>query len=315
MSKLICMGECLIDFIPSNEELSFIGKAGGAPANVCACVGTLGADAYYLGEMSNDNFGKYLLNKLKKCHVKTDYIKTTSTCGTGLAFVTLDENNDRSFTFYRDPCADMLLDPKNVKKDFFEPGDVLHFCSVDLVDCPTKDAHKQAIKYANENGAIVSFDVNLRLNIWNDGIKCLLTVKEFLPYCDIIKVTDEELKLITRESNISNGVKKLFEISKQAKLIFVTMGEKGSISFDRCNSISMPAKRVDAVDTTGAGDCFSGVIIYNLLNRKDKNKSTLLIDEMQNAIIMATKASSIVVCRKGAMESMPTLKEIEGVEL
>ena len=104
MSKLICMGECLIDFMPvENDELGFSGKAGGAPTNVCAAVGKLGGEAYYLGKMAKDAFGKFLFKKLEKCNVKTNYITFTEKAGTGLAFVSLDETGDRSFTFFRNP--------------------------------------------------------------------------------------------------------------------------------------------------------------------------------------------------------------------
>lgn len=311
MSKLICMGECLIDFMPNGEGLSFVGKAGGAPANVCASVGMLGKESYYLGMMAKDNFGKFLLAKLKKCNVKTDYISFTDKAGTGLAFVSLDENGDRSFSFYRNPCADLLLKEKDVKEQYFEKGDVLHFCSVALVDSPTKQAHKKAIEIANKKGVYVSFDVNLRLNIWNDDIKCLSVVKDFLKYADIIKVTDEELRLITAEKDINCGVEKLFKSYNNAKLIFVTMGEIGASVFSRKGSYFEKSIKTKVVDTTGAGDCFSGTIIYNILCRENKDKNTLDLKEAKSWVGMAVRACSIVISKKGAMESMPTLEEVE----
>ena len=311
MSKLICMGEALIDFMPGKEELSFQGKAGGAPSNVCASVGKLGGEAYYLGMMAKDSFGEFLLDKLKACNVKTDYIEFTSKAGTGLAFVTHDKHGDRSFSFYRDPCADLLLDKSSVKDDMFSQGDVLHFCSVDLVDSPTKDAHTRAIEFARKNGAYVSFDVNLRLNIWKDDEKCLRVVREYLQYADIVKVTDEELSLITNEADETKANKKLLEIAANAKLVFVTAGEKGSYVYDRkLNKKSVKPIPTNVVDTTGAGDCYSGIVIYNLLNREDKNKETLTIEEGEKYMHMANKGCAVVVSKYGAMESMPTLEEI-----
>ena len=314
MSKLVCMGECLIDFLPSgNGVLSFDGKAGGAPANVCAAVGKLGGDAYYLGMMSRDSFGTFLLEKLRACSVKTDYVHFTDKAGTGLAFVSLDENGDRSFTFFRDPCADMLLEPDMVNGDMFEKGDVLHFCSVDLVECPTKYAHRRAIECAREAGAYVSFDVNLRLNIWRDDAGCVATVREFLAYADIVKVTDDELLLITGENDIDRGVQMIFNMAENASLVFVTKGGDGASVYSREGSIHAPARHVNVVDTTGAGDCFSGAVIYNILMREDTDKTTFTLDEICPVLDMATRACSIIVGRKGAMESMPTLSEIESV--
>ena len=108
--------------------------------------------------MARDNFSNFLLEKLKKCNVKTDYVSFTDKAGTGLAFVSLDKNGDRSFSFFRNPCADMLFDKDEVREEYFEKGDVLHFCSVDLVDCPTKEATKKAIDIASKKGCYVSFD-------------------------------------------------------------------------------------------------------------------------------------------------------------
>ena len=314
MSKLICMGECLIDFLPLDGELSFAGKAGGAPTNVCSSVGKLGGESYYLGMMARDNFSNFLLEKLKKCNVKTDYVSFTDKAGTGLAFVSLDKNGDRSFSFFRNPCADMLFDKDEVREEYFEKGDVLHFCSVDLVDCPTKEATKKAIDIASKKGCYVSFDVNLRLNIWNDDAKCLTVVKEFLPLCDIVKVTDEELSLITKENDLQKGVEKMFDLSKNAKLLFVTMGENGAAMFSKTEKHFEKAAKTNVVDTTGAGDCFSGTIIFNILSRKNKDKQQLKFGEMINAVKMASKACAIVVSRKGAMESMPTMEEIENYD-
>ena len=204
----------------------------------------------------------------------------------------------------------MLLSPNDVKEEMFSKGDVLHFCSVDLVDCPTKEAHKKAIEIARNKGSYVSFDVNLRLNIWNDDKKCIKVVREFLEYADIVKVTDDELQLITGKDEIEDGINELFKIAKNSLLIFVTMGDKGSMVFDRNSSFKLAATKANVVDTTGAGDCFSGCIIYNILQREDKDKNHLSINDAKDYMRMASKGCAIVISKYGAMESMPTIEEL-----
>lgn len=301
MSKVICMGECLIDFLPIGDNQQFQAKAGGAPANVCASVAKLGGDAYYLGKMSTDNFGKFLLLKLQECKVKTNYIVKTSEYSTALAFVTLTADGDRSFAFYRNPSADMMLDKSEISNDIFCKGDILHFCSVGLTESPAKYAHIQAIEYATQNGALISFDVNVRLPLWSNIEDCKSAIIEFLPTADILKVTDEELQFITGVKNEGQAVKTLMSMANKAKLVFVTKGKNGVTVYDRSlDCFDRSAVDVKVVDTTGAGDCFSGAILYNIMNGCEINLASI-----RSAVNFASYACAVVIGRKGAMQSMP----------
>ena len=306
------MGDCIIDFLPSAPgELTYTAKMGGAPANVCAAVARLGGKAHYLGKLADDNFGKLLLSELKKYGIKTDYTVIDGNCKTGLVVVDLYKNGDRDFFFYRDTPADANLHPQELRSDMFEKGDVLHFCSISLMESPTKHAHIQALKYAVANGTTVSFDVNVRMHLWKDAEKLRQTVFEFLPYADMVKVTDEELRLLTGESCAEcemQGVQSLLEKSPRAKLVFVTKGEKGSSVYDRnLTARHYRAAKADVVDTTGAGDCFIGSVIYKLL----KGEAALDIDSVDSAVEFATRACAFVISRKGAANAMPSLSDLQ----
>lgn len=310
MGKLICMGDCIADMLPDGAgSLTYTAKMGGAPANVCVAAAKLGVRACFLGKLADDAFGRFLLAELKSYGVDTSLTAVDKSCKTGLAFVALSPDGDREFFFYRDTPADASLSPDEVKEDMFEDGDVLHFCSISLKPSPTRDAIEKAARIAREKGATVSFDVNLRLNLWDNDEEALRNaVFSFLPYGDIIKVTDEELVFLTGSDDEAAGVKKIFAAAENAKLVFVTKGAAGASvwepSLGHRDYAAVPRK---AVDTTGAGDCFVGGIVYNLLD----GGFSLTTDGSERAVKFAMCACAYAISEKGAATAMPTLTQVK----
>lgn len=311
MRKLVSMGDCIVDLLPSAPgAVDYQAKMGGAPVNVCAAVAKLGGKACFFGKLAEDAFGRFLLGEMASLGIDTSLVVTDGACKTGLAFVDLKQNGDRDFFFYRDTPADAALSPEEVDGDIFRAGDVMHFCSISLPESPTRHAIKKAAVCARERGAYVSFDVNVRLHLWKSEKALKEAVREFLPLADIVKVTDDELAFITGLSDEKEGVKCLFDASASAKLVFVTRGEKGSAVYDRAmNAISREAYPTRVEDTTGAGDCFIGSVIYKLL----RGEAELTAEGMKDAMDLAVRACACVVSKKGGAPSMPTLKEAEGL--
>jgi len=169
MGILFSIGEILIDFIPRQKGIalkdvaSFTRVPGGAPANVAAAVAKFGGAASLITKLGEDAFGDFLLEQMTEFGVRTDKIVRTKEANTGLAFVSLRENGERDFSFYRSPSADLLLKESEIDADWFQQGDFLHFCSVDLVESPIKYAHLKAIGASKARGGILSFDPNVRL--------------------------------------------------------------------------------------------------------------------------------------------------------
>ena len=311
MNKLICMGDCVIDFLPSApKSLTYTAKMGGAPANVCVAVAKLGAPAYYLGKLAADNFGAFLSSEMRSNGVCTDAVVIDKNFKSGLVFIDQYENGDREFFCYREDAADANLHPEEVDENLFEKGDILHFCSISLAKSPTKHAHERAIKIAKEKGVTVSFDVNARYNFWRDINELKKTIIDFLPCADFVKVTDDELAFITSESDEKKAARMLFEIAQDAKLLFVTKGSKGSTVYDRdLKNLNYPAKGDVVVDTTGAGDCYVGSIIYKLL----KNEAALTLQGIADAAEFAVAACAYVISEKGAAAAMPTLDKVNAL--
>ena len=311
MSKVVCIGESLIDFMPTGEELTFVAKAGGAPSNVCACISKLGGTGCYLGKLGEDIFSRFLLKNMQKWGVNTDYTVIDNRYQTALAFVSLDENGDREFNFYRKQSCDLMLDKSEIPDNILQKGDILHFCSVGLVESPSKYAHLKAIDLAKQNNCIVSFDVNVRERLWDNIDNCVNTIKEFLAFADIVKVTDEELVLLTKQTDETKGVKQLFELAKNSKLLVLTKGSEGAVVYDRNgNNYFSKAANVNVVDTTGAGDCFIGCLLYKI----NCGDACLTVDGIKDAMDFASLGCGVVIGKKGAIESMPTQEDIKNLK-
>ncbi|MCR4687116.1 MAG: carbohydrate kinase, partial [Lachnospiraceae bacterium] len=222
--KIICTGEMLIDFTPTGEDYSYKANPGGAVANVAVSTARNGIDTSFLGLLGDDDFGHMLKNILIENRIKMLKPELTDKAITTLAFVTLFENGERSFTFARKPGADILLSPDDVKEQDIQNCDLLHAGSVSLSDNPSREATYKAIKLAHEAGKMVSFDVNYRENIWHDKEKCKKCVYEILPYVDFLKISDEETFMI---GDIDKDVQE-FMVNNNLHVLIETLGSKGA---------------------------------------------------------------------------------------
>lgn len=309
-NTLFAIGEALIDFIPADtgcgfsEVTAFSPKVGGAPANVLGAFAKLGGKTQLLTQLGDDPFGHKIADELKSFGVGVDKVAFTDKANTALAFVSLREDGDRTFSFYRNPSADMLYDEAMITDDMFEDCYALHFCSVSLGEFPMKDAHIKAINSAKKNGALISFDPNLRFPLWKSADKLKAAVDEFIPYADVIKISDEEFEFITGCTDIEKGCEKLL---RTAEVVVYTCGAEGAYAFTKNFSAFAPSVKVKAIDTTGAGDAFSGSFLYNLYkNGYGKNNiSSLKEDELKSFIEASNKYCAASVCKKGAIESYP----------
>ncbi|MBR6987003.1 MAG: GH32 C-terminal domain-containing protein [Clostridiales bacterium] len=313
---LIAIGEALIDFIPDKkgcefyEVGSFSPATGGAPANVCGAFSKLGGKARMITQLGNDPFGDVITRTLNDAGVDTSCIRYTSAANTALAFVSHTVEGKSTYSFYRNPSADMLFEASDVTSEMLDDCYALHFCSVSLGDFPMKDAHRAAITIARRQGAIVSFDPNLRFMLWDDKEELKRVIQEFIPDCDILKISDEELEFITGTSVIEEALPSLF--TGNVKLVILTKGKDGADAYTASVKAASAGRAVNAVDTTGAGDGFIGSFLWKLkssgIGREELSSCPVSI--LKECLDFANRFSAISVQRKGAIPSYPELKEM-----
>lgn len=312
MGKLISIGEMLIDFTAVqqgriDEVTNFEKNPGGAPANVALCAAKYGAEVIFLGKLGMDAFGGYLYEILRQSGVGVSYVKRTTEANTPLAFVSLDTNGEREFAFYRNPSSDLLLSPEEIDPAVFSQGDILHFCSVSLVDYPVKYAHKAAISHALNAGAIISFDPNLRFSLWPSREELVETVKEFIPFAHILKLGEDELKVISGIDDEADAVRSL--LIGNVCIVLITRGKNGaSAYFKNIARMDAPGAEAVCVDATGAGDTFIGTFLYQVL-KSGKNLESIA-DECADYLRYCNRAAGICVSRRGAIPALPSYEEV-----
>lgn len=315
MKKLLAIGEALIDMIPSNtgrimDVNNFTPKVGGAPLNVCGAYTKLGGSSNIITMLGKDPFGDKIVNELIGFGINTDYVKRTNAANTSLAFVALDENANREFSFYRNMGADMLMSEDDVDKNWFMDAYALHFCSVSLGDFPMRRAHNKAIKYAKENGLIVSFDPNVRLPLFDDHEYLKNVIHEYIQYADILKISDEEVEFIFGNKDIEENLDYLFDQGVQ--LLVYTSGKDGAVAYKKNVVAHSKGIKVNAVDTTGAGDGFIGCLLYQMAKENvDLEQINILTEEqLKTYLDLSNKFCSISVTKEGAIASYPTTEEL-----
>lgn len=314
MKKVLAIGELLIDFVPQQKGCSlrevthFARVAGGAPANVALAVSRLGGDSGMISQVGTDAFGDHIIEVLAAGGVDTRYIFRTEKAGTGLAFVSLDADGNREFSFYRNPCADLFLSPEQITGEMFAGAGALHFCSVDLVDWPVKQAHAQAIRLARENGLLISFDPNVRLPLWESAAACQAAIREFLPLADLVKLSDNEVAFVTGVADEAEAAAKLLDGG--CRMVLVTRGPDGAAVYTKKVTAQAAAQPGQIADTTGAGDSFAGSFLYQLMADGVTRDTLGEVDARTLARYLAFSArcAAFTCGRQGAV--MPTYEDL-----
>lgn len=309
MKDIVAIGEVLIDLTQKGTDELGVGQyaanPGGAPANLAVAAARLGAETAFIGKVGADAFGSYLRRVLEENGVDTAGMLTDAHEHTTLAVVSVDTAGERSFSFYRDPSADVNLRTEEIPAALLRDTRVLHFGSVSLTAEPARSATLYAAKTARENGCLVSYDPNYRESLWHSREEAVAQMKAALPLCDILKISDEELPLLTGTNDPVEGSRQLSELG--IRLIFVTLGADGAFYRMGDHTGSVPGIRVKVGDTNGAGDTFFGAALSKLVR---ENLDTLTPERLAEITAFANKAASITTSRHGAIPAMPRLEEI-----
>lgn len=307
--KITTIGEVLVDLtqttVDSNSIISFAANPGGAPANVAVAASRLGASTAFVGCIGKDSFGEILKKTLEDNKVDIKGLQQTDKASTTLAVVTVSKDGERSFSFLRKPGADLLIDEERAFKDVKGTG-MLHFGSVSLTDPSCRKKIISIVKKAKESGSIITYDPNYRSTLWKGEEEAVKQMRKVLPFCDIVKISNEETELLTGKKTAKAAAEAL--IKKGVSIVFVTLGKDGAYfkTKDVCGTVK--GYSVKVADTNGAGDTFFGALLSKLAKRG--NIENLTEEELREYVDFANKAASITTSRKGAIPAMPYLEEL-----
>ncbi len=303
MGKVLAIGEAFIDFIEDHDQQPphYIPHFGGAPANVALAVKALGTKSQLIAQVGNDVFGHLIEKRLEAVGVDTCSLLKTDAANTALAFVSITQEKERDFTFYRSDTADLLLSDRSLDERWFQADDILHFCSVSLVAAPCKKAHEKAIELMRKKGGLISFDVNVRLALWPDKKALKVAILEFMEQTDILKLSLEELHFLTDIKNEKDAVNHLFRGT--IKVILISKGKDGATVYTKTGIIDMPGVNVKTVDTTGAGDVFIASILKQILNR-GHHIEAYEPEDWRHILKYANTVAALTTTKKGATEAL-----------
>ncbi len=312
MVDITAVGEILIDLTQNgkNEQgiPQFAANPGGAPANLAVAAARLGASTAFIGKVGKDSFGTFLRETLVQNHVDVSGMVTDTVQHTTLAVVALDAHGERNFSFYRDPSADVNLDCSEISPEQLKNTRYLHFGSVSLTAEPARTATLYAARTAKENGAIISYDPNYRASLWSSEEQAVQRMLEPLTMVDVLKVSDEELPLLTGTSDLEAGSQILAD--KGIRLVLVTLGPDGAFYRFDGKTGHVPGVKCKVGDTNGAGDTFFGATLGQLA--KFGSLDDVDAESLEKIISFSNKAASITTSRHGAIPAMPTYEEVFG---
>ncbi len=314
MIDVLAMGELLVDFVQSGHSDQgnplYEASPGGAPCNVLAMLSRLGRSTEFVGKLGNDLFGRQLTQTLVQLGIGTRGLVYDDQVRTTLAFVQNDEAGERSFAFYRNPGADMMLRQGEIDLALVGEARIFHFGTISMTHDGVRQATRFAAQYAKERGKLISFDPNIRLMLWDDLNEAHRQMEYGCQMCDVLKIAEDELKLLTGSADWETSAPALLKENGMSMLL-LTLGKEGSVAFTKDYTVRVPGYTVRAVDTTGAGDSFMGCCLHHLLNVQPDRMNGGQIEQMLQT---ANAAAAIVTTRKGALRSMPCVNEISALQ-
>lgn len=297
MNRIWLSGDAVVDLIPDGES-TYLKCPGGAPANVAVAAARLQSDSAFFGRVGNDPLGRFIKQVLQKEGVNTDHLVLDEDQRTSTVIVDLDDNGERSFTFMVKPSADQFLQSSDIPE--FHANQWLHLCSISLANEPSRSSTFEAIERIKAAGGHVSFDPNLREEVWANPSEIRPVVLKALEQADVVKFSEEELLFLTETNSLDAGIKQLSLFGNT--LVLVTMGAKGALVIQNGSEKLITGKPVQPIDTTGAGDAFVGGLIARLAQSNNWSESDIVAE----AVMWGNSCGALATTKKGAMTALPT---------
>ena len=307
MFDVIALGELLIDFAPQSvNEAGYpvlSANPGGAPGNFLAALARYGCSTAMIGKVGDDAFGRLLIRTLADAGIGTQGVIADPSVFTTLAFVSLDENGNRDFSFARKPGADTCLRPEEVSESLIADARVFHFGTLSLTDEPAASATKRAVELAKRHGLLISLDPNLRKPLWKKEEDARAAIEWSLCRADIVKISDEEIAWLWGLSPEEGADRLLRDYG--VSLVYATLGPKGCYAAAKNVRVTVQSPAgIHVIDTTGAGDIFGGSAMSRFLKYK-KAPAGLTEAELTQIVRFACCAASLSTQKHGGITSVP----------
>ena len=314
MGKIGTLGEVVADVYeeqtPSEVELQFTARPGGAPANVAVAAAKLGAQASFVGRLGDDLFGDFILRALHAVGVETAAVRRREPppTRTTLAFVEVSKDGNREFTFYRSvPAADELLAPEDIRRESLSGASFANFGSIPLIKDPVRSATRKFAQLAIDMDVPVAFDVNLREHLWNSLDEFREAIEPMLGLATVIKLSADELAPVLGTEDPKEGAGML--LSRGATLALVSMGHQGAFYATKTFHGTAPAFEPERVlDATGAGDAFLAATLTHLAETPGWREHEASVHE---AVRRGTAAGAMACGEFGAMPGLPTRDNLD----
>lgn len=312
MFDVVAIGEVLIDFtMCGTNEVGYpvlSAFPGGAPANLLTTISSFGGKTALISKVGTDLFGNMLIETLQNKGVCTKYIIKDDNVFTTMAFVTIDENGERSFSFARKPGSDTCLTLDEVDKEVIKQTKILCFGITPLTTEPAKTAVSQAVLLAKSLGKTIYFDPNYREYIWKNPEDARNQMLFGFEQADIVKISEEEVDFALGCS-IDEACNTLLE-TYNVKMVFITLGKKGCLYCNQETKDFVPAiKEIKPIDTTGAGDIFGGSIIWEII-KNGEVELKLNPKQLKDSVNFACCSASLSTMKLGGITSIPSYKEV-----
>lgn len=312
MFSVTALGEVLIDFtdhgVSANGQKLFERNPGGAPANVLVALQKLGHKTAFIGKVGTDMHGEFLRSVISENGINCEGLVSDPDFFTTLAFVALDENGDRSFSFARKPGADTQLRPEDLPRDVIANSRVFHVGSLSLTDEPARSATIEALKIAKDSGCVMSYDPNYRDSLWTGADAAAEQMRSILPYMDLVKISAEECPLLTDLDEPEKAAQALLD--QGVSVVVVTLDADGAYVATKDGAGIVESFRVQAVDTTGAGDSFWGGFLCAFCE-SGKAPADVTFSDASAFARFGNAVASLCVRTRGAIPAMPSRDAVE----
>lgn len=311
MFKVVTIGEAVVQFSPfidDSGEPCFKQGLGGAPANVAVQASILGAETFFIGKSGNDSFGHFIKDSLIRYNVDTKGLLLDKQNATSIMFSELDEKNKKCCKYYNIQGAEANLKYEDVNLSIIDSCDIFYFGSFSLINETSRIAVTKALAYSKEKRKTITYDPNYRASLWSSEKEAVSVMKSVLDKIDIIKVSEEELKILTGCDKFVQGIADLLKTG--IRVVIVTQGPKGCIVASRSGIQTLRTYKVDSIDKSGAGDSFFGAFIYKLA-QSNKHILDVTLEELLEFSDFANACGALSSTKKGTISAMPNKEAIE----